>query len=156
MPRNALAYATLATMVGLQACAPSTPHPFWHSPNLWTRAESAAVLTCLDSLHNGTAECRNQLADGFLRVSAESSGELRLARFWPVNGYQLDSAFGDQERRLVRLLGPPTDTVQDSHVSWRITGSWASLWQHGPDVEPVDSSQALWAVILFQGSGEFP
>ena len=121
--------------------------------SVWTAAESAAVLLCQDSLRAQSpgGECRAPLADGLFSASIGSAGQITLARYWHVTAYQLDSAFISQQRRVTKVLGPPTDTVRSSHVIWNLDGSSVSLWQRGPDVSPVDSSQLLWAVVLIDG-----
>jgi hypothetical protein len=119
--------------------------------NVWTQAESAAVRLCQDSLRmSPSRECGAELTDGFLRASRDSAGQVRLTRYWPTNGYNIDSAFSSQQRRLEHLLGPPVVVDTGIHATWVAGPSAAVLWLHGPDTSPVDSSQRLWAVILFE------
>ena len=117
---------------------------------LWTKAESTAIGECQDSLRvEPTSQCHIVLVDGFLSAFSGASGQLTLARFWHVNAHQVDSAFAFQRQRLTTLLGPPKDT--EPAITWNLNGSQVSLWQRGPDVTPVDSSQRWWAVVLIDG-----
>ncbi|SRR6266550_1224017 len=118
-------------------------------PQLWSPTESTALAICRDSLRSRpSSTCHTVLTDGFFQASSDSTGQLTVIRTWHVSASQLDSAFVFQQERLTDLLGQPRDTVSNSHDAWN--GN-VSLWRHGPDTSPVDSSQKLWGVVLVQG-----
>jgi len=143
-PRSVL--PTVATLLAI-GCARTASNTL----NVWSQAESAAVRLCEDSLSKSPSRrCSAQLTDGVLRASRDSAGQVRLARYWLTNGYNIDSAFSAQQRHLEHLLGAPVVLVPGTHATWVAGPTAADLWLRGPDTSPVDSSQRLWAVILFQ------
>ena|ERR1043166_129751 len=114
--------------------------------------DSDALAACHDSMANGyRSDCHYQLPGALLILTHDSlTGNVHFVRFGYATGYEAANRYDSTLAALETQFGP-SKTCAVKHRAWALGKSTLRLMLRGPDAMPVDSSEGLWAVVVFGG-----